>query len=370
MQNDRATFRGHPLVSRGVTLLELLIVLTIMLMITGATLPVMLPALQNRRMREGSRLVSTFLSGARSRAIETNRPVGVMFERLNGLPMAAQLSYVEIPAPYSGDALNAALMLTVPPVSATLKVSNSSGVDFSQIRYGDQIQFAGKGQLCIIANDLTNSKFGQKADDPASVNWYLLVNTPGGLVPFPNMPPSYDVSVSPNGVPFQIFRQPVKSSGSPLQLPEGTVVDLLNSGVGPLGVFPTTIPPVGMWSTTPPLIWNPVVMFAPSGRLDTVTGPVGALQRPTGPVFFLIGKRELLPDVSRNQVDENVGPDPAALPNAAMLYLDSFWVSISYQTGQVNVTENASNLGPLADPTNYLQNARTYAISGQAAGGR
>jgi prepilin-type N-terminal cleavage/methylation domain-containing protein len=366
VQNDRPTFRDRQLVTRGVTLLELLIVLTIMLMITAATLPVMLPALQNRRMREGSRLVSTFISGARSRAIEANRPVGVVFERLNGLPMAAQLSYVEIPPPYSGDALNAALMLTVPPV----KVTNSSFVDFSAIRYGDQIQFAGKGQLCIIANDLSNSKSGQKVDDPASVNWFLLFNTPAGLQQFSNMPPSYDVSVSPNGVSFQIFRQPVKSSGSPLQLPEGTVVDLLNSGVGLSGVFPTTIPPVGMWSTMPPLTWNPVVMFAPSGRLDYVTGPVGTLQRPTGPVFFLIGKRELLPDVSRNQVDENVGPDPAALPNAAMLYLDSFWVSISYQTGQVNVTENASNLGPLADPTNYLQNARTYAISGQAAGGR
>src|SRR4051794_27315626 len=111
MQTDRATFRTHQLVSRGVTLLEILIVLTIMLMITGATLPVMLPALQNRRMREGSRLVSTFISGARSRAIEAGRPVGVMFERLNGLPMAAQVSYVEIPPPYNGDSLNSTLSL-------------------------------------------------------------------------------------------------------------------------------------------------------------------------------------------------------------------------------------------------------------------
>jgi Tfp pilus assembly protein FimT len=364
MRTDRATFRGLQLVTRGVTLLEILIVLTIMLMITGATLPVVLPALQNRRMREGSRLVSTFISGARSRAIEAGRPVGVMFERLNGLPMAAQLSYVELPAPYSGDTVNSKLTLSAASVNGVVPVGS---VTFNLVRFGDRIRLDSKGPLYLLASAITypDPKVGQVVGDPTSAPWYLMDPASPGVAAS-NISPGYAIAT---GVAFQVFRQPVKSTASPLQLPEGVIVDLLSSGVGLSGIFPTTIPAVAMWGTTPPLTWDPVVMFAPSGRLDYVTGPVGALQRPTGPIFLLIGKRELLPDVTRNQLDENVSPDPAALPSAATLYLDSFWVSISYQTGQVHVTENAFNVGPMADP-NYLQNARAFAISGQSAGGR
>src|SRR5262249_33076497 len=92
--------RRHP---GGVTLLELLIVLAILLIVTAAAIPLMVPATQNRRMREAARLVSSYFAGARARAIENNRPVGVIMRRFDGNPFSMNLAYVEVPPPYSGD---------------------------------------------------------------------------------------------------------------------------------------------------------------------------------------------------------------------------------------------------------------------------
>ncbi|HEV3339701.1 MAG TPA: prepilin-type N-terminal cleavage/methylation domain-containing protein, partial [Pirellulales bacterium] len=66
--------------ARGVTLIELLVVIMIMLMISVITIPVVAPALSNRQIRESARMVDVFLNGARNRAAQTGRPVGVVFE--------------------------------------------------------------------------------------------------------------------------------------------------------------------------------------------------------------------------------------------------------------------------------------------------
>ena len=84
-------------------MIELLVVIMIMLMVTAAAIPVVAPAMQNRRMREAARTVSSVFAGTRSRAIENGRPYGVMIERSNGLDFAMMLSYVEVPLPYTGD---------------------------------------------------------------------------------------------------------------------------------------------------------------------------------------------------------------------------------------------------------------------------
>ncbi len=85
------------------TLLELLIVLLILLMVTAASVPIIAPALRNRQVREGARMLSAYLGAAKARAVETGRPVGVMFERFNGQPFALTVSQMEVPPPYSGD---------------------------------------------------------------------------------------------------------------------------------------------------------------------------------------------------------------------------------------------------------------------------
>lgn len=111
-QQVRQTFRDPA--RSGATLLELLAVILIMLMITAMTIPVVAPAISGRRIREGARMVSTFINAARNRAIETGRPAGVWLERSRGLPEVCENLYMaEIPAPYGGDFLDSTVECVV-----------------------------------------------------------------------------------------------------------------------------------------------------------------------------------------------------------------------------------------------------------------
>jgi prepilin-type N-terminal cleavage/methylation domain-containing protein len=363
MRTWRPTLNDHPSHPRGVTLLELLIVMTIMLMVTAAAIPVMMPALQNRRMREASRLASSFISGARARAIETGRPAGVMLERFNGLPMAMQLSYVEVPIPYAGDTLSSKVVLNSNGIITSIGIPAGANDSLWRgvIRFGDHVRLDYKGPLYLLASTSSvtifpDPKAGQTVNtDPSpTLEWHLLDATGNQLT---NVPAGYLTS----GVPFQIIRQPIRSSATPLQLPEGTVVDLMNSGMGASGVFPPTVIAPSMWSSTPPVPFNPVILFSPNGSVASVTTNAGPL-RPLAPIHLLIGRRDLMADVTQSTDDENLF-DPRATP--VNEYLSNFWVTVAHQTGQVSVAENARTTGFLD-----VQGGRAFAQTPQSAGGK
>ena len=115
---------------QGLTLLELLVVILIMLMLTGLAIPVLAPALANRRQREAARAVNAYIGAARERAVALGRPVGVKLERFPGQPdMCTTLSYVEVPPPYAGDTFDARLAVvigSVTPYTPTTASSNPS----------------------------------------------------------------------------------------------------------------------------------------------------------------------------------------------------------------------------------------------------
>jgi type II secretory pathway pseudopilin PulG len=94
----------------GVTLVELLVVVTILVLLLGVALPLARPAMEGRNVREAARQVSTFLLAAQAKAISTNRPVGVMFlrdARQGGNPNRCfQLALATTAAVYTGDDSN------------------------------------------------------------------------------------------------------------------------------------------------------------------------------------------------------------------------------------------------------------------------
>ncbi len=94
----------------GFTLLELLVVILIMLSVTAITIPVVAPAMKGRQIREGARMLNTFLNAARNRAIESGRPAGVWLERMPGLREASiNVHFAEIPPAYAGDFLDSSV---------------------------------------------------------------------------------------------------------------------------------------------------------------------------------------------------------------------------------------------------------------------
>ena len=80
---------GHPDSTRkkrrGFTLIELLVVVFIVLAVSALSVAMVVPSIEERRVREASLSVTSFLNGVRAEAIRTGRPVGVWIERAEGV---------------------------------------------------------------------------------------------------------------------------------------------------------------------------------------------------------------------------------------------------------------------------------------------
>jgi type II secretory pathway pseudopilin PulG len=373
-RSDRRAIRNPPsairnqtplATRRGVTLLELLAVIIIIVTVTAATIPALLPALANRRVREASRMVNVFFAGARNRALQTGRPVGVMLERFNGLPDAAMtLSYCEVPPPYSGDVINSTIHISQGKVTKfDMGDQGWQGV----VRQGDLLKLNYQGNLYRLTGTTDAQGFLQS---PSSNNWQLVHVT---------APPGSPLPGTPNDlvVPFQIFRAPVKLASGSIQLPEGTVVDLYFSGFDWPAAAGDPVRTSGTWTFQPnPALGSdpyPVaITFNPNGSVHKVwcynndlfaNNPGWGPQDPITPIHLLIGRRELLPPTTSPKNDPNKADynwqDPSNL-----------WVSINGQTGLVATTENAVPNNP-GDPVyQQLLDVRRFARESHTMGGR
>ena len=103
----RSDISGCNFRRRGMTLVELLVVLVIVLLLAAATIPRLKPEIDRSRVREAARSIQLYLSSARNQAMATGRLCGVMIERLaaeNGCSMS--LTQVETPCPTAEISLN------------------------------------------------------------------------------------------------------------------------------------------------------------------------------------------------------------------------------------------------------------------------
>ncbi len=305
------------------TLIELVMVVSLLLLLAAIAIPSVQMAVEGRRVREAARAVNVYLGSARNRAMATGSPVGVAFQRsTNEANLCMTLDQVEAPPPYAGDT-----------VSARARVAFASGAFRAQlsefnpnmVRPGDRIQFNHQG------------------------SWYRINSVAGGTVtmdydpnrqyPWPNVP---QLSAP---MPYEIRRQPSlpgttglhASIAKPLQLPLDAVVDLGFSG--------TQSSPTLFAGGTGPI----VIMFSPNGGLDRVYHGTSEIP-PTDRVFLLIGKRERIP------------PADAEDGLANWQDLENLWISISPQTGLVNTAEMAPGAGVAA--------ARAFAAQSDSMGGR
>src|SRR5688572_23259194 len=118
----------------GLTLIELLVAIFIVLLITGIAIPVMTPTVMERRQRETSRALTSYLQAGRTRAIQTGRPVGVTFEPQAGLTAASvSLSYAEVHAPWGGDSLGSRVHIVASTATDVSGVPNR--FPYAQIDY-------------------------------------------------------------------------------------------------------------------------------------------------------------------------------------------------------------------------------------------
>jgi type II secretory pathway pseudopilin PulG len=313
------------------TLVELLIVITVMTILIGIALPVMKTSLESSRLREASRMLNTQFSVARAIALETGRPAGVWLavEALPGtspaVVYATRAFLAETPPPYSGDFVGATATVNAGSsqtgiydyYTATFAPAMSSGLVGTSplVNAYDEIRFGYKGPSYTITQITPGATYtmtfrGEHGRDPA--------------------PPA-------TTVPYQILRRPERSSASPLELPKGVVVDLMRSGYGLTGT--------DFSAATGYLC----IVFSATGEVSKVLG--AANQYPTQTIHLLLGSIEKLPD-SAAATDKNLEDN------------SNLWVSIAPQTGRVTTVENAWTAG------GTIADARQFAQSSQAKGGR
>ncbi|MDX1965394.1 MAG: GspH/FimT family pseudopilin [Pirellulales bacterium] len=368
---------------RGLTLVELLVVMVILTMITAATIPLLSPPGNARKIREAAREVATYLELARARAVETGRPAGIWIERLPGSgatgynankpePVESNTMFLcETPPPYSGDTLNSTVQVRItaqpsagnPQGTASLTFSPNDASLYSLVRGGDLIRFNFRGPYYRLGP----RPFGQPftSSDRITISWSALQDI---------SPPQTNTGATTNpnaGVPFQIIRQPRKSAAPPVTLAGNVpfpIIDLTSSGIGPdnrdadfsrLADRDT--------ATAGSVSWPLIITFAPSGRVDqviyvenTTSGRLPIAIRPTAMIYLLT--------TLRREQEQN--------PSLRYLNAEAVWVAVNPSTGLVTVAE-AVPPTPVTNAMwqgnrnlNDLKTSRELASGAKQAGGQ
>lgn len=328
------------------TLIELLIVMGIMLVLVTLGAVNMQPEVERRRMREAARQVGVYIGSARSRAMETGRPCGVMIERVAADPrMGMVLHQVEVPPPYAGDTVNAQCIVKITANPKNLKTKyaeldvqfSTPGLSPNIVKKGDLIQFNGQGPMYQITTDgnTTTAKVEIDLSTGMSLPWPW---------PDPPSPPTWSLPLS-----FKILRQPQKSGAAPLQLPATVVMDLEWSGTD---AVPQAFKDLGSGNDH-----TVKIMFSGSGAMEGYYLGADAYSGIL-PVYLLVGKRQRVL--------------PGGLMPEDNLYnyqdFDNYWIAITPQglvaTDQVGVNAaNATNIP--ADP----YESRQFVRGGRSKGG-
>ncbi len=346
------------------TLVELLIVMSIMVLLAAVALPSVKDLLANQQVAKTARNISAFIDKARSRAIAEGRYVGVRIERLNTLDPVGRAQSIRIREltsvpPYTGDASNAYATLKTDTNYANASLSYVSVAEFDP---SDNALLALSASMVentsMTLSDILTPASGPNDDEHAPVRSGDYIELPGGrLVAFKiqyralnaatTVPVKlmFDLSemrtlgtkAFPSGNPmfptggrrikYKIHRRPVVSTAAPFSLPRGVAIDLNYSGTGMEGnefaPSPITSDIQGGFNAKPIDI-----IFGPDGSVvSTTTAYSDVPTFPQGQIFVCLGD------------SDGIRPDNLFTPEkkspANLVNLESKWIVINPGTGRV-----------------------------------
>lgn len=134
---------------KGLTLTELLITVSIVVLVAGVMVPLMRPIFEGQETSSAARILSVAFSNARTKAVERQRPYGVWLERSGRTPRemdpiddpqpelyfkSNRVYFAEQPVPYTGDDQGVKLRLdidatsTAEPALPDLVTDNNDGL--------------------------------------------------------------------------------------------------------------------------------------------------------------------------------------------------------------------------------------------------
>jgi type II secretory pathway pseudopilin PulG len=374
----------------GITLVELLVVISILAVITAVMLPRLRTINKDRNIRESARVVGSLLAKASQSAVNDGT-AGVIIERNEnfvddeGVMYGASTMYLmrKVP-PYTGD-LAPANNLAYPVSEYVIEVPSPFEVDAVLVNDYISVNYNSvKYRIIGIGNSQTRT-------DAQNVPFKILTLSSGmGGAVLPFLP-----AVN-SGVPFIVHRQPRKLVSSRVDLPNGFLVDLRYSG--PINANANTagtlVEPTRSWFDEIVLPPDPntgavanlemayaartvQIIFNSNGGVDRVyyynpyldvnyvdefedpsqfpqAGRAGGFidsRIPNGPLFFYVSEYEI-----------------EALPNNGVLDSPAnLWVTLNNSTGATNVASNTVPTNPNALLGARIEYARGMAKEFQSA---
>lgn len=371
----------------GLTLIELLVTIVIMVTVLAGVLPLVSPNNNSRKIREASRQLNTFLSQAQAQAARDGRPAGIAFREAPGgsglSGMATEVYTLAEPAPFAGFSENSRVHIQPTgrkygddfptsgdpePMFPKLRQRNldvfrlffvSAGVDPlnppadplppNTIRIGDTIEILGNRFMVIDDVDRTSAP-NQTVNPSDESNTYLVdtseldcvyLNSNGQAWPTP-------AGGGPILRPYVINRQPINTADQPLQFPRGIGIDLQSSGSEGFSV------PFSLDNGGPTTIG---LMFSPNGSIDALYRN-GVKMDGVEKVFFLLGLIENGNDSSNGQDPNDYDFAAGGVDNDTLLQrrgrinwlnTDSRWVSVNH-SGRIVTTTNNVSFDPRVSP--------------------
>ncbi|WP_417745298.1 pilus assembly FimT family protein [Rosistilla oblonga] len=222
----------------GFTLVELLIVVSIITLVTAIALPTVRDQLRDQKATRTASLVRSYLDTARARAVNTGKPYGVVIKRsgTSGFESARsiELRYCRLASSYSGDESDAFALITPPGTyDASIRIVQFPNTNGGNPVYGNDVIRTPPPGFVVVGDTI---QF-----DDSDVNFQIRqvtydTSTPPNLVSLLIEPvdPSVvsDVAVgagssATRGYSISRFRE---TASLPLYLQTGTMIDLAFSG--------------------------------------------------------------------------------------------------------------------------------------------
>ncbi|MFK7769892.1 MAG: prepilin-type N-terminal cleavage/methylation domain-containing protein, partial [Mariniblastus sp.] len=228
---------------RGLTLVELLVVVSILVIVTAFTIPRLRVINKDRNMREAARIVGSAFSKASNRAI-VEKSAGLLIERnpnyLDGSNVyfaGTRIFTLRALPPFGGDsefdptlsgvASNGANVIAPAPgfpntmsVSVLTPLEHTSTNPMIQINDRIRLNYSSVTYLIVGVDPLPSGR----------LQLHLSLGLSGQAV----MPSFPLTGATAPGLPYVVYRQPRKLQSSQTDLPDGYVIDLRYSG--PMGL--------------------------------------------------------------------------------------------------------------------------------------
>jgi type II secretory pathway pseudopilin PulG len=380
--------------TRGLTLIELLVTIVIMVTVLAGVIPLISPNNNARKIREASRQLNSLLQQAQAQAARDGRPAGVAFREFTTTStnsgMALEAFVIANPRPFVGfsSTSEARLLFQVGNVTqvqfvldgqyATLPGSPQwdpnacyfpDPVPPNTLRFGDKIEVGGRIYEIIDPDRDGEDPKDDTIDDPRFVkgDFYtdaraqFAVAYVGQSPPVPyaavevrtSDPPPFGGWTNPQA--YRVLRQPAETKNTTLQFPRGIGIDLQASGVS--GPGPNDFDEGGIADLTG-------VMFRPNGTLEAVYYNGERFDR-VEQAFILLGLFANGNNGAQNPSDYDFDTNPPTADESVLeqrrsrinwLNPDTAWVTVT-RAGRVLTAPNNTSFQPWTTP--YLDNLPT-----------